>query len=82
MAGTGLAGSGRGASGRAVFRQAIRFRPDLPDAHAALGELLLGSKGAAGLAEAARELETAVDLAPGNVQWRSRLAEARRRLQK
>jgi tetratricopeptide (TPR) repeat protein len=74
----------RGAAGRAerCFRQAIRFRPDLPDAHAALGELLLGSGGAAGLAEAARELETAVDLAPGNVQWRSRLAEARRRLEK
>lgn len=64
------------------FRQAIRFRPDLPDAHASLGELLLASGGTAGAAEAARALETAVDLAPGNAQWRSRLAEARRRLQK
>jgi len=64
------------------FRQAIRFRPDLPDAHAALGELLLANGSAADLAEAVRALETAVDLAPGNVQWRSRLAEARRRLEK
>ncbi len=59
------------------FRQAIRFRPDLPDGHAELGSLLLAT-GRVG--EAVDTLETAVDLSPGNVSWRRRLSEARRRL--
>jgi tetratricopeptide (TPR) repeat protein len=62
------------------FRQAIRFRPDLPEAHAALGKLLLAGGLKEDVAEAVSELETAVDLAPGNLEWRSRLAEARRRV--
>ena len=59
------------------FRQAIRFRPDLPDGHAELGALLLEE---GRLGEAVELLETAVDLSPENVGWRRRLAEARRRL--
>ena len=62
------------------FRQAIGFRPDLPEAHAALGKLLLVGGLQEDVAEAVSELETAVDLAPGNLEWRSRLAEAMRRV--
>ncbi len=62
------------------FRQAIRFRTDLPEPHAALGELLLAGGRKEDVSEAVSELETAVDLAPGKLKWRSRLSEARRRL--
>jgi len=74
-----LRNPGRLEEAERCFRQAIRFRPDLPDGHAELGELLLAGGRAA---EAVQALETAVDLSPGNVGWRRRLAEARRQVER
>jgi tetratricopeptide (TPR) repeat protein len=64
--------SGEDDAGIAALREAIRIRPDYADAHANLGAALTTTDAA----EAVRELEKAVALAPGSVKAQFNLAIA------
>ena len=58
---------------RAKFAEVVQFAPQIPEGHAALGEVLfeLGKP-----AEAARELQTALELKPGDAGFEANLALA------
>jgi tetratricopeptide (TPR) repeat protein len=67
-----LVQAGEEEAGIAALREAIRIRPDYADAHANLGAVLTATDAA----EAVRELEKAVSLAPGSVKAQFNLALA------
>jgi CRISPR-associated protein Csy1 len=70
---------GRTAQAEDSLRRAVAARPDLPEAAARLGELLLARRAGE---EAAQSLRHALALRPDNVQWRNNLGVALRQVGK
>src|SRR6185295_2999200 len=64
--------AGDDSGGIAAFREAVRLQKDYADAHVNLGAALVPTDAE----EAVRELEKAVELAPGSVKARFNLAAA------